>query len=304
MLKSILVPIKDTMQVEGVIQQAAFIARAFSARIHLLGMIYSGDRDSVRHFEDPVSWNATKNQKQAVLTELATQLEIQGVPTERALLDMPIFETFIRYVQDHDFDLIIFAGDEQMTHMLIRDVLAHISVPVFVARSQPIERFRRILLPLDGSQRAECMMSLVTMLAQTMDTTLLLAHIIKEPEMPRRISLSAEDVQLSEQLIERNRQEGERYLTDLSARLPVATEIYVGVHNSVITALHELIKQQDVDLVGLCAHGFSGEPDWPFGGITNNLIHYCSTSLVVLQDLPSSLPAIGAEVSGRHSGGR
>jgi nucleotide-binding universal stress UspA family protein len=210
----------------GCYSQAAFIARAFSARIHLLGMIYSRSRQ--RSALKIRIVNATKP-KQAVLAELATQLETQGVPTELALLDMPTFETFIRYVQDHDFDLIVFAGDGQMTQMLIPDVLAHISVPVLVARSQPIERFRRILLPLDGSQRAECMMPLVTMLAQTMDTTLLLAHIIKEPEMPRRISLSAEDIQLSEQLIERNRQEGERYLTDLSARVPVATEIYVGV---------------------------------------------------------------------------
>lgn len=303
MLKTLLLPVGDTTRVEKAVSQAVVIAKAFSARTHLLGMIQQSDPEGMHQFIDPVSWRATKNQKQVALTELAAELEAEKISTQLAMLDTSNFKTLIGYIQEGDFDLIIFTDDDQESRRLMRDVLAHTPIPVFIARDQSSNPYKRILLPLDGSQRAECMLSLATTLAQTLNATLLLTHIIKEPEMPRRTSQKNEDVQLAEQLIGRNRQEGERYLNDLSARLPVSSEVHILVHNSVTAALHEFIKQQDVDLVGLCTHGYSGKPEWPFGSIASNLIDYCAISLIVLQDLPSNLPSVEIEASGRPSGG-
>lgn len=299
MLKTILVPIEDITQSEKAIQQVAVIAKAFAAGIHLLGLVQSSSQNSFYQFPDPVSWDAAKKQKKVALNELAVRLEAQEIPTGLEVLDMFNVDTFIRYVQDRDFNLIILSEHYQSNRTLIRDILAYTSVPVFVVRSQLPTQFRRILIPLDGSQRAECILPSATTLAQAMEATLMLTHVVKEPEMPRRTSLNTEDIKLAEQLIKRNQQEGGRYLNDLSERLPVSTERHMIVHNSITLALHEQIKLQSADLVGLCAHGFSGKPDWPFGSITSNLIDYCPTSLIILQDLPCDLPAIEAEVSNR-----
>jgi nucleotide-binding universal stress UspA family protein len=304
MQKTILVPIQDITQSEKAIQQVAVISRAFEAGVHLLGLIQSGSTTGAHQFADPVSWDATRKQKQAALGEIAGKLEAQQIPTGLEMLDMFTLDLFVRYVEDGDFKLIILSEEYQTNRALTRDVLAHTSVPMFIVRSQLPTQFRRILIPLDGSQRAECILPSVTTLAQSMEATLILTHIIQEPEMPRRTSPNAEDIKLAEQLIKRNQQESERYLYDLSERLPVPTETNMVVGSSITTALHEQIKQQDVDLVGLCAHGFSGKPEWPFGSITSNLIDYCPTSLMILQDLPNDLPAVEAEASGRHSGGR
>lgn len=299
MSKTILVPIEDIKQSEKAMLQVAIIARAFSAGIHLLGLVQSSNQNSIYQFADPVSWDATRKQKQAALDEIAATIKAQEIPTALEMLDNFNVDTFIRYVQDRDFDLIVLSEEHQSNRALTRDILSHTSVPVFVVRSRLPTQFRRILIPLDGSQRAECILSSATTLAQAMGATLLLTHVVQEPEMPRRTSLNAEDIQLAEQVIKRNQEEIERYLKDLSERLPVPTETHTLVHSSTPIALHEQIKLQNVDLVALCAHGFSGKPDWPFGSITSNLIDYCPTSLIVLQDLPCDLPAMEAKVSTR-----
>lgn len=302
MLKTILVPIGDIKRSKNAIQQAVMLSEGTAARVYLLGLVQHNVPEMLHQFSDPVSWNAVKNQKQADLSELAHQFTSHNVPVEIAMLDAFTDETFIRYMHDHSFDLIVFAEEDRLPRTLIRQTLAHVSVPVYVARCELSAQYRRILIPLDGSKRAESVLPLATTIAQSMNATLLLTHIIKEPDIPRRASPNAEDMLLAEQLTERNRHESEHYLNDLNARLPVDTEIHIRVHDSVPTALHQLIEQQHVDLVVMSAHGFSGKPNQAFGGITSNLIEYCVTPFVILQDLPARLPALEAEVTGRYSG--
>jgi hypothetical protein len=38
----------------------------------------------------------------------------------------------------------------------------------------------------------------------------------------------------------------------------------------------------------LAAHGYSGERRWPYGSVTTSFIAYGNTSLMIMQDLPSS----------------
>jgi nucleotide-binding universal stress UspA family protein len=46
---------------------------------------------------------------------------------------------------------------------------------------------RRILVPLDCSPRAEWVFPLATALARAHDAELILAHVVPEPEIPRRL---------------------------------------------------------------------------------------------------------------------
>jgi nucleotide-binding universal stress UspA family protein len=73
-------------------------------------------------------------------------------------------------------------------------------------------RYARILVPLDGSQRAECVLPLVAALVARQDSQILLAHVVRKPELPRRAPPSREDQDLANALTERNRLEAVRYL--------------------------------------------------------------------------------------------
>ena len=58
-------------------------------------------------------------------------------------------------------------------------------------------------------------------------------------------------------------------------------------------ALHQLAEQEHIDMVALSAHGYSGNQQWPYGGMVNNFILYGKVPLLIVQDLPGkqdSLP--------------
>ncbi len=49
--------------------------------------------------------------------------------------------------------------------------------------------------------------------------------------------------------------------------------------------MHELVAQENIDLVVLSAHGHSGGTKWPYGGVALNFIAYGTTPLLIVQDL-------------------
>ena len=50
--------------------------------------------------------------------------------------------------------------------------------------------------------------------------------------------------------------------------------------------LHRFVAEEQIDLVLLCAHGFSGQAQWPFGSLAQSFILYGETPLLIVQDMP------------------
>ena len=82
--------------------------------------------------------------------------------------------------------------------------------------------YRRILVPLDGSPRAECVLPIATALAERADA-FWLAHVVTRPELFQRLPLTTEDQAFLEQMVTRNRQQAEHYFEQLQARLVPCT---------------------------------------------------------------------------------
>ena len=145
---------------------------------------------------------------------------------------------------------------------------------------------QRLLVPLDGSQRAECVVPIAVALARNHDAELLLAHIVRRPEMPRRTVPTQEDTELADRLVERNREEMSAYLQDLKRSMRVDVDAHVLVSDNVTVALHELADSQGADLVILSAHGYSGASRWSYGSVATSFIGHGGTPLLIVQDLP------------------
>jgi nucleotide-binding universal stress UspA family protein len=154
-------------------------------------------------------------------------------------------------------------------------------------------RFTKILLPLDCSPRAECIMPVGVALARAHGGELILSHVVPQPEMPRRMSPSQCDFALAAQLTERNRIEAERYLTDLQSHLSaqgVRSQVRVVMSPRRTRAICALADREDVDLVVVTAHGGTGDPSERYGGIAARLIQECSKPVIIVQDLPQGGP--------------
>lgn len=157
-------------------------------------------------------------------------------------------------------------------------------------------RYRRIVVPLDGSQRAEFVLPMVTALANYYETELLLVHVVARPEMIWRMPLAPEDSLVLEEMMERNRAQISQSFTALQARLPLVSQLDIQLSTNVAATLHSLVAQAEADLVVLTAHGHSGQTQWPYGSIAASFLTYGTTPLLLMQDLlPHEIPLSKAE---------
>lgn len=301
MFKKILVPMDGSALATCVLPHVVAIAQAMDSNITLLHVLES--RDAPDSAVNPVDWQLCKMEAQAYLNALGAQVGqcLARLPSLQ-IAEGPAAERIIEYAQKHDFDLLMLSSHGQgglsgwnmssVVHKVI--YRAHKSI-LLVRAYQPCSEstagdwcafhYRRILVLLDGSQRAEYVLSVATALAQHDEAQLLLAHVVAKPAMLKRMPLTAEDSALLDQLTERNQALATQYLEDLQAHLSPTPQLYIQVHDNVATTLHRLVEQQAADLVILCAHGDSGQQQWPFGNVATSFITYGTTPLLVMQDL-------------------
>jgi nucleotide-binding universal stress UspA family protein len=92
----------------------------------------------------------------------------------------------------------------------------------------------------------------------------------------------------------------------MKVRLSVECETCLIENNSVSSAIQDLADQQeDIDLVLLCAHGYTGRSTWPYGSVARNYMEHGTKPALVIQDVPRSrVKPTAAEIAAENSGGR
>ncbi len=177
-------------------------------------------------------------------------------------------------------------------------------IPAYYARHVSFGqlRFRRIVVPLDGSQRAECVVPSVKAFVQAYDAEAVLVTAVARPEMVRRAPLSAEETALSDKIVARNRTAAEKYLSQLKTRVGSDASTHLLVSDDVTESLHEFVRRQKADLVVFSAHGSSGNRKRRYGSIVTNFIAYGSAPLLIIQDIPAEeIKKTAAEVVAEES---
>ena len=130
---------------------------------------------------------------------------------------------------------------------------------------------------------------MVTLLARRNQSRIHIVHVVKTPEMARQMPLSREDVELSDRIVARNQEEATRYLDQLRTHSPLDeldVQTRLMTSDNAAAALHELAEKENIDMVALSAHGYSGNNQWPYGSMVNNFILYSKVPLLIVQDLP------------------
>lgn len=315
MFKRILIPLDGSALAECVLPHALALSRIHPLQVHLLRVISPASP----HLNpgDPFEWNFRKVEAETYLKNISERFIKHGIETFVMIGEGKTAEMIIEYAQNQRVDLILICshGRSGLTGWNISSIVqkvlfrAHTSI-MLIRAYQPVPaeplHYERILLPLDGSQRAESVLQIAVEFARVWESELLITHIITQPEMPRRRPLSHEELELADQIVECNRAEATQYLANLKERFDLPIETHIFVSENAASRLHRFVKEQDVNLVIFTAHGFSGEPLWPFGSIVTTFIIYGSTPLLVYQDMPPETiqPTLAEEVvreRGDHS---
>jgi len=305
----ILVPLDGSAIAERVVPFVTAVAAAFSAHITLLRVL--DPADDPRAPIDALEWEMARAEAQTQLGQIEATFHGHGFATTVEIIQGKAAEQIAHFGRTHEADLVVLsshgAGGLNGWSLggTVQKLLAttHASVLIVPAQRGGLEpiRFHKILLPLDCSQRAECILPTATELARAHDAQLILAHVVPEPEMPRRMPRSSEDVSLAERVVELNFSEAKRYLADIQRRLSTSgarVDVQIVVSPRRTQTLHELARQEHADLVVLAAHGSTADTKQRYGGVASQFLHEGGEPVIILQDLAEVLHAPGQERPG------
>lgn len=317
MLDHILVPLDGSSLAECVLPHTVALAQAFDAQVTLLQVLGRAPTTGRIQSIDPLNWHIRKAESGSYLDGLTPRLQKVGLQTNKTLLEGQAAERIVEFARGQNVSLIILSSHGRSglsgwnISGVVQKIILRACIPTMIVRayrSIPNNltglRYKQILVPLDCSQRAECVLPLATTLARFHESKLLLAHVVNKPEIPRRAPLTREEIKLENQLTKLNQLEANRYLKQLQSRLSAKVQILLQVSDNSAATLHQLVEQEDIDLVVLSAHGYSGGAKWPYGSVALNFIAYGATPLLIVQDLcQDELESTQAEMATREHKG-
>jgi len=301
MLNQILVPLDGSDFAECVLPHVTAMARAFNAQVHLIQITEQISLTEPTATVDPLTWRLRKTEADLYLNSIKERLENKGLAVEKALLEGHAVDQIARFIEDKSADLMILGSHGHQEHgfsdwnmsFAVQQILRRHLMSTLIVRctegaaTETDElQYRRLLVPLDGSRRAESVLPIATTLAQEHDAELLLVHVVVKPEMARRMPLNQEDQELLSRFVSRNAEEGRLYLEQLHAHLRGNIRTLLQTSDDVPTTLQDITEREQVDLMVLTAHGYSGNPRWAYGSVTNRFIADGTIPLLIIQDLP------------------
>ncbi len=141
--------------------------------------------------------------------------------------------------------------------------------------------YKKILVPLDGSELAKTALDQAEKLAKTFDAEIILFQVV--PFMP--IYGSPE---LVTPLIvdEKQKEAAEKYLANLAEELrkkglKVAAMVRTG--QQVAVEIIDFAKEIGVDLIIMCTHGRSGISRWVLGSIAHKVLTRAETPILLVR---------------------
>lgn len=149
--------------------------------------------------------------------------------------------------------------------------------------------FQRILVPLDGSKRAETALPIAETIASTTGGSLVLVRVVP---LPRDTTFSTmEPFALIQEDPTREYQAAVEYLARQQHTLErkgrvVHTSVLVGMPAQHILAS---IEAEAIDLVVLCSQGETGFRRWAFGSVAQKVLRHSQAPVLILHESAGQL---------------
>ena len=145
--------------------------------------------------------------------------------------------------------------------------------------------FKRILVPLDGSERAERALPIAARLARASGGTIILVRVVSTepvsspsaPAKPILIQTVGEvDLTMAESYL------AGRAGSDPLSGIPVQTQVPVGLVSSSILAI---AAEKQADIIVMCSHGYTGVKHWwLMGSVAGRVARFSPIPVFILRE--------------------
>lgn len=290
----ILVPLDGSLTAETAIAHAAAIARGFSAEIELFTVIGESKEDSSIRI-DSVDWQLWKQQSKAYLTRIADRMRSTDLTVSWQLREGDAAHEIVHRISEANIDLLVLSrfgkgGAESFNAggTAQKILSASVASVLLVNPQQPLGEhgYQRILVPVDGSQRADWACSFAAVLAQTHSGSLQLLRVVEEPSLPPGTPTTAETRRIMDHVmrIARSRANLQLHHTtaNLSSEVDVASAIVVS--DDVPSTIEAAAESNKSDLLVLSAQARQLSVPGRYGAICEALLSHVQAPILVLRD--------------------
>jgi nucleotide-binding universal stress UspA family protein len=145
--------------------------------------------------------------------------------------------------------------------------------------------YKTILVPLDGSKRAEAILPHVEELAQRYEARVVFTRIVEPP--PLVVPPGPPDVTLYQSELGQRTEEAELYLKGMQGEFEekgIAARMDLG-QGPVVEAIVDAAIRHDADLIALASHGRTGLAQVFYGSVAAGILQRVDRPLLLIRSL-------------------
>jgi nucleotide-binding universal stress UspA family protein len=143
--------------------------------------------------------------------------------------------------------------------------------------------YNTILVPLDGSKRAEMILRHVEELAQRYNAKVIFLQVLEPP--PPIVGPEGARMALYQQEIDRRAEQAESYLASLQGKfrekgIEARTRV---VHGPIVEAIIDAAQSESADLIAMASHGRSGLAQVFYGSVAAGVLQRVDRPLLLIR---------------------
>lgn len=281
----------------NVVLHALAVASALQASVTLLRVLEAMPVGETK--PDPIEWDLRRLDARESLMRIVDSAKRRGnVLQAEVIVGQPAEQIYL-WSKEHASDFLVLGtcgesgSRERYLGSTVRSIVDRAAGSVLLvpptAGDARVPLYRRILVPLDGSSRAESVIPLSIRLAAAADAELLIAHVIPVPEFTEIGPLEAEDLELRERIMCRNERVAQAYLERVRTQIVhggIRTRALVLRNGDVRGHLLRALVEESVDLIVLSAKGRSSLSGVSCGSVTAHLMSHPIVPILIVSDAP------------------
>ena len=145
--------------------------------------------------------------------------------------------------------------------------------------------YQTILVPMDGSKRAEAILSHVESIAKSNDAKVFFLKVEEEPIMLERDEVI--DIEKYHEVFDKQNELSQAYLDDLQAGfqekgLHAVTQLAFG---SVVKTILNTAADTGTDLIAMATHGLSGLTRVSYGSVAAGVLQAANLPILLIRSL-------------------
>jgi nucleotide-binding universal stress UspA family protein len=287
MLKKLLVPLDGSELGEMALVYAKELAIALNYEVQLAFVAERRDNETLHVYRIYLEKVAERLRTQVKRTNSESDIKAVVIDGEPAT-------ALIEYAEKEGIDLIIMMSHGRSGIMrwaiggTASKIIQRCQIPVLLVRAsqalskrRPVQVFKKILVPLDGSSIGEAALSYVKTIVKALNCELILLRVVEIVQRVHTVG-GLDHFIYSEQQIERMKDEALKYLGKIRQQFDKGNVKIILRTGDPAQEIIRLSAEENINVVAMSSHGKSGIMRWVMGSVSSKILQAGETPLLLV----------------------